>query len=149
MADLQRLDSNDSKDLEEGPSKIERSDFPVRQEDYPYSAMYLIVNGQIESASIPDYNGICIKFDMLHGLDWHIDSGNITGVSQHAYKSMQTNDRVVWNYPFEMTYRFNDVPGWPKVCLTLTCRDFWGRDVICGYGIMHVPTFSGAHTRYV
>ena len=62
---------------------------------------------------------------------------------------MATNDRVVWNFPFEMTYRFNDVPGWPKVCLTLTCRDFWGRDVICGYGVMHVPTFPGTHTRYI
>jgi B9 domain-containing protein 1 len=53
---------------------------------------------------------------------------------------MQTNDRVVWNFPFELIYRTNDIAGWPKICLTLTSRDFLGRDVVCGYGIIHVPT---------
>ena len=119
----------------------QRSNFlPAKDEDYPYKAMYLMINGQIESASIPDNDGICIKFDILHGTEWVVKSGNETGVSQHAYKSMSTNDRVVWNFPFEMTYRMNDIPGWPKIVLSLTCRDFWGRDIICGYGIMHVPT---------
>ena len=76
-------------------------------------------------------------------------SGNNTGISQHAYKSMHTNDRVVWNFPFELLYRTNDIAGWPKICLTLTSRDFIGRDLICGYGVMHVPTQEGTHTRYI
>ena len=62
---------------------------------------------------------------------------------------MQTNDRFVWNFPFEMVFQMNDVSGWPKVCLQLTSRDFWGRDVVCGYGIIHVPTQPGKYTRYV
>lgn len=33
--------------------------------------------------------------------------------------------------------------------LTFTSRDFLGRDVICGYGTVHVPTQPGIHTRYV
>ena len=61
---------------------------------------------------------------------------------------MQTNDRVVWNFPFELIYRTNDIAGWPKICLTLTSRDFLGRDVVCGYGIIHVPTQAGQHTKY-
>ena len=75
--------------------------------------------------------------------------GNDTGVSQHAYKSMQSSDRVVWNFPFEMVYRMNDISGWPRICITMTCRDFWGRDVIAGYGIIHVPTQPGSHSRYI
>ena len=31
----------------------------------------------------------------------------------------------------------------------LTSRDFLGRDIICGYGVMHVPTSPGSHVRYV
>lgn len=49
MADYARQNSDDDikNDLEEGPSydRGERSDYPVRKEEYPYSAMYLIVNG--------------------------------------------------------------------------------------------------------
>ena len=62
---------------------------------------------------------------------------------------MQTNERVVWNFPFEMLYRTNDISGWPKLCVTLTSRDFLGRDLICGYGVVHVPTQAGTHTRYM
>ena len=102
--------------------------------------MNLIINGMIESAQIPEENGICVKFDFTAGKEWYAHSGQETGVSQHAYKSMQTNDRVVWNFPFELIYRTNDIAGWPKICLSMTSRDFWGRDVICGYGIFHVPT---------
>ena len=61
---------------------------------------------------------------------------------------MSTNDRVIWNFPFELSYGMTDVTGWPKICLTLTCRDFLGRDTICGYGVMHCPTQTGTHTRY-
>ena len=28
-------------------------------------------------------------------------------------------------------------------------RDWLGRDVICGYGVTHVPTQPGTHLRYV
>ena len=39
--------------------------------------------------------------------------------------------------------------GWPQLKLTFTRRDFLGRDVICGYGVTHLPTQPGTHTRYV
>jgi len=41
------------------------------------------------------------------------------------------------------------VSGWPQIVLTFTSRDFFGRDVICGYGTTHIPTQPGTHTRYV
>ena len=111
--------------------------------------MTLNITGQIESGQLPDENGVCIKYDFCAGMEFEARYGNTTGISQHAYKSMQTNDRVVWNFPFELLYRMNDISGWPRICLMLTCRDFLGRDIICGYGVMHVPTQVGAHVRYV
>jgi len=42
-----------------------------------------------------------------------------------------------------------NISGWPKLTLNFFARDFWGRDVVCGYGVTHVPTQPGSHTRYV
>lgn len=55
----------------------------------------------------------------------------------------------MWNYPFEVVYRGFNVSGWPILRLQFTSRDFLGRDIICGYGVTHLPTQPGAHTRYV
>ena len=81
--------------------------------------------------------------------DHHSLQGNKSGVSQQAYKSQQTNRRVVWNYPFEVCFRGYNVSGWPQIKLTFTKRDYLGRDVICGYGVTHLPTQPGSHSRYV
>ena len=48
-----------------------------------------------------------------------------------------------------MIFRANDITGWPKMILTLTCRDFMGRDLVCGYGVIHLPTQEGTHSRYL
>lgn len=56
---------------------------------------------------------------------------------------------MVWNFPFEIVYRSYGIFGWPQLVLTFTSRDFWGRDVICGYGVTNVPTQPGNHVRYV
>jgi B9 domain-containing protein 1 len=40
------------------------------------------------------------------------------------------------------------VTGWPHLVLTLTSRDFLGRDVISGYSILNLPTQPGTHQRY-
>ena len=34
----------------------------------------------------------------------------------------------------------------PQIVLTFTSRDFFGRDVICGYGTTHIPHSAGALT---
>ena len=55
----------------------------------------------------------------------------------------------MWNFPFEITWRSYNVSGWPKLTLWFTSRNFFGNDVVCGYGVTHVPTQPGSHTRYV
>ena len=115
----------------------------------PYSGFYLLISGHIESGQVSDADGICTKYDFVAGPDWQVMEGNRSGISQHAYKSQQTSRRVVWNYPFELAFRGHNVSGWPQIVLTLTNRDFLGRDQVCGYGTVHIPTQPGTHTRYV
>lgn len=78
-----------------------------------YSPFYLFVSGHIESGQIDGHDGICSKYDFIAGTDWQIIEGNRSGVSQHSYKSQQTNRRVVWNYPFELAFSSYNVSGWP------------------------------------
>jgi len=113
------------------------------------SGFHVMVSGHIESGQINEYDGICAKFDFISGTEWSIIEGNRTGVSQHAYKSQSTNRRVVWNYPFEIAFKSLNVSGWPQIVVTLTNRDYLGRDQVCGYGTVHVPTQPGTHTRYI
>jgi len=110
---------------------------------------YLMITGHIQSGTMNDCDGVSCMFDFTSGLDFQVHPGNDAGVSQHAYKSQQTNRRVVWNFPFELTYRSFGINGWPKLCLQFTRRNFMGLDVKCGYGVTHVPTQPGTHTRYV
>lgn len=55
----------------------------------------------------------------------------------------------MWNYPFELALSSTNVSGWPQIVITMSNRDFFGRDQICGYGTVHIPTQPGTHTRYV
>ena len=122
----------------------------VREDHEPeFSGFNVLVSGHIESGQVDEFDGLCSKYDFIAGTDWNIVEGNRTGVSQHAYKSQQTNRKVVWNYPFEIAFRANNVSGWPQIVLTVTNRDFLGRDQVCGYGTVHVPTQPGTHTRYI
>lgn len=88
---------------------------PVKEggDKSPYTGFYVLVSGHIESGQINEFDGICSKYDFIAGADWHIVEGNRSGVSQHAYKSQQTNRKVVWNYPFELAFRAHNVSGWP------------------------------------
>ena len=61
---------------------------------------------------------------------------------------MQTNDRLVWKFPFEMIYKTRNIDGWPKIIISMTSRNYLGKDMVCGYGVMHVPTQPGTHVRY-
>jgi len=117
----------------------------------PYTPFYLMITGHIQSGTMDERDGICAVYSFNAGVDWQLHSvsksvcvhfvqGNKEGVSQHAYKSQQMHQRVVWNYPFELTYRSFNIMGWPQMVFQFTSRDFLGRDVICGYGVIHVPT---------
>ena len=83
----------------------------------PHSYFYLGVTGQIDSGEFNNKDGLAIKFDMVSGGRWKVIDGQESGISQHAFRSQGANKRIVWNFPFEVTYASTNVKEWPQVVL--------------------------------
>lgn len=66
-----------------------------------------------------------------------------TGQSQYSCLGENGSEYMVWNMPFEIGFRTKNPYGWPQLVITLVCPDFLGREVIKGYGMVHVPTQPG------
>lgn len=50
---------------------------------------------------------------------------------------------LVWNFPLDVTYKSTNAYGWPQLVVSVYGLDYMGRDVIKGYGCMHLPTCAG------
>ncbi len=50
---------------------------------------------------------------------------------------------LVWNFPIDVTYKSTNAYGWPQLVVSVYGLDYLGRDVIKGYGCMHLPTCAG------
>jgi hypothetical protein len=79
----------------------------------PISFFYVGISGHIESGEFRDLDGLAIKFDFVSGDHWKLSKGNESGISQHSFKSQGMNKRIVWNFPFELTFASLNVSGWP------------------------------------
>jgi B9 domain-containing protein 1 len=56
------------------------------------------------------------------------------------------NDQTfVWNYPIDITFKSTNPHGWPKLVLSCYTLNFWGTDVVQGYGWVHLPTVPGRY----
>ena len=86
----------------------------------------------------------------MHGDDWtHLD-GPEDCISQITRKNSGDPDQpLVWNFPVEVTYKSTNAFGWPQLILTVYEIDSLGRDVIRGYGCIHLPIVAGQHARKV
>lgn len=90
------------------------------------------------------------KYSFNYGLDWSTSHGLEHGISQIAQKGTgDQNDVFVWNYPIEATFRSTNVHGWPQIVLSVYGINAIGKDVIRGYGCVHMPISPGRHVRYV
>jgi B9 domain-containing protein 1 len=56
---------------------------------------------------------------------------------------------VVWNFPIDVSFSATNAHGWPRMVLSVYGLDILGRDVVQGYGQLHIPTTPGVYTRYV
>ena len=85
---------------------------------------------------------------MVHGDDWtHLD-GPEDGISQITRKtSSGPEQKLVWNFPVEVTYKATNAFGWPQLILSVYEIDAMGRDVIRGYGCVHLPISAGSHAK--
>ncbi|GAQ83918.1 B9 domain-containing protein [Klebsormidium nitens] len=115
------------------------------------SATFFMVmaTGQLECADIPDCNNAYCKFMLVHGDDWHVLDGVEDGITQITRKSSGPNAQLVWNFPIDVTYKSTNAFGWPQLILSIFEVDALGRDVIKGYGCVHLPTAAGRYVRKV
>ena len=51
--------------------------------------------------------------------------------------------------PVAWSLRSTNIFGWPQLALSIYGPDFMGRDVIRGYGTIHLPRKPGRHTLYI
>jgi len=82
----------------------------------PYSYFYITVAGQIEFGEFMELDGLAVKYDFVAGTDWYVAGGEIAGEGQTSFKGgfgNTTAQRMVWNLPFEVTYRSMNPHGWP------------------------------------
>ena len=56
---------------------------------------------------------------------------------------------MVWNLPFEITFRSMTPTGWPQLVLYCNGRCDKGKDYLKAFGSVHVPISPGCHGKKV
>ncbi|XP_063286524.1 B9 domain-containing protein 1 isoform X1 [Pelobates fuscus] len=113
------------------------------------SIFLLNVNGQIESAEFPEFDELYCKYCFVYGHDWAPTLGVEEGISQITSKNQSIQPNLVWNFPFEITFKSTNPYGWPQIVVSVYGPDVFGNDVVRGYGAVHLPFTSGRHKKVV
>lgn len=71
-------------------------------------------------------------------------NGERNGMTQVGSTDSQ---KIVWNFPFEVTYETTYLAGWPQLIVILYGTDFFGKNYVKGYGNVHLPTSGGVQKR--
>ena len=50
---------------------------------------------------------------------------------------------LVWNFPIDLTFKAHNAFGWPKLYFSVSGLDMWGKDIVQGYGFVHIPCGPG------
>ena len=91
----------------------------------PYSYFYITVMGQIEYGEFnAEMDGLQAHYSFVTGEDWSMADGVTAGVGQYAFKGQGNKlKKIIWNLPFEVTYRTMNPFGWPQLVVYLTSKD--------------------------
>eukprot|EP00158_Paraphelidium_tribonemae_P000762 Partr_v1_DN23368_c0_g1_i1_m18251 putative B9 protein domain 1 len=55
----------------------------------------------------------------------------------------------VWNFPIDCSFKSTNAHGWPQLIVTVYGTDFLGRDIVRGYGSIHLPMIHGRSLLYI
>eukprot|EP01135_Chromosphaera_perkinsii_P007137 Nk52_evm11s710 gene=Nk52_evmTU11s710 len=111
------------------------------------SFFLLSITGQVESAHFPRHDNLYCKYFFTHGQDWILVAGLEEGITQITQKADNGTNEFVWNFPLEATFKATNPFGWPQLVVAVYGIDSFGRDVIRGYGCVHLPLSAGYHNR--
>lgn len=110
------------------------------------NSFILQCTGQIAGGDFGNVDNLYCRYTYSYGNDWTIISGLDTGLSQTACKNpSKSDDEIVWNFPLDISFSSTNVYGWPRIALSVYGIDFFGRDVIRGYGAVLIPLSTGQH----
>ncbi|KAF5402598.1 B9 protein domain 1 [Latimeria chalumnae] [Paragonimus heterotremus] len=109
----------------------------------------LSVTGQIVKAKFPGYNYIWCKYCFSTGPDWMYIAGIPEGMTQTSLRGQDVNQDHVFNFPIDISWKSSNPFGWPQIIVHAYGVDVFGKDVIRGYGAVHIPMESGKHSRRI
>lgn len=97
---------------------------------------------------MPEHDNLYCKFCIVSGQDWTLITGSEEGITQQASKASPFSSKTVhnlnvWNFPIEVSYKSTNAYGWPQLVLAVYGPDVLGRDVVRGYGCVHLPRTPG------
>lgn len=102
--------------------------------------------GQVKSGNLENNDYLYCRYFFTFGDDWEILGGLDNGLSQIAcHNHLSVDGEVVWNFPVDISFKATNIHGWPRIAVGVYGIDFFGRDVIRGYGSALVPMQSGLH----
>ncbi|TPP57380.1 B9 domain-containing protein 1 [Fasciola gigantica] len=109
----------------------------------------LSLTGQISHAQFPGCNYIWCKYCFSYGRDWSNIAGMEEGMTQTSVKGSDPSQGHIFNFPLDVSWKSSNPSGWPQLVVHAYGLDFFGKDVIRGYGAVHVPMESGSHKRTI
>ncbi|XP_024893585.1 B9 domain-containing protein 1-like isoform X2 [Temnothorax curvispinosus] len=108
---------------------------------------FLAVTGSIEHAEFYDVNNAYCKYSFHFGPEWSVVAGIEEGLTQMCKCSNDPRNLAVWNFPLDITFKSTNPHGWPQLIMSIYGLDFFGHDVIRGYGVCHLPLTAGRHEK--
>ena len=91
------------------------------------------IAGQIEFGEFMNLDGLAIKYAFVCGDDWQLASGIQEGHGQYSFKAALTdnaNKKMVWNLPYEASFRSMNPSGWPQLVLYCIGKDSEGHEFV-------------------
>lgn len=106
--------------------------------------LIITVTGQIKECYTDRSKDLFCVFDYYVGTDWSIAMNSSDGKTTQTTKLTKEN-RCVWNYPIDVSFKTSKPSGWPQVIFAVWGHNRFGKDMVVGYGATHIPTTSGHH----
>lgn len=142
----QESDEEDEQEeeIEEEPTEEKEEDLTFIPRMIRKDALFVTFTGTIESGLFDEFKALYMHFEIQGGPDWKIISGKRKGMTQTG----ACDDRkIVWNYPFEISFETTNIVTWPQLIVAVYGTDFFGKPMVRGYGNVHLPTTSGRQSR--
>lgn len=107
----------------------------------------LTIQGTIQSCSTDISNEMYCKYSAFYRGDWKPIQGNRAGISQSSHKS-ETGE-IIFSTPFSMSFEATSPFGWPQILIAIYGNNNFGKNMVIGYGSLHIPTVSGRYTMNI